>query len=105
MPRRPKKRAPLPAPPPASLPTPPPTVAGLYARPYTNYTLCQSSEVHFASASSYLEPSQPLFEPLHIPCEYIPPITTMAKMGLGETIASTPCHTHEEKVAERALER
>jgi hypothetical protein len=81
------------------------TAADLYARSHTNYSSCQVSEVHFASASSYLEPSQPLFEPLHIPSEYIPPITTMAKMGLGETIASTPCHTHEEKVAERALER
>jgi hypothetical protein len=71
------------------------TVADLHARPYTNYTLCQSSEVHFASASSYLELSQSLFEPLHIPCEYIPPITTVTKMGLGEAIASTPYHTHQ----------
>jgi hypothetical protein len=38
------------------------TAADLYTKPHTNYTLCQSSEVHFASASSYLEPSQPLLE-------------------------------------------
>jgi hypothetical protein len=62
-------------------------------RPYTNYTLYQSLEVHFTSTSSYLELSQPLFEPLHIPCEYILPITTVTKMGLGETIVGIFCHT------------
>jgi hypothetical protein len=81
------------------------TVADLYARPYINYTLCQSSEVQLAFASSYLELSQSVLEPFHIPCEYIPSIATMTKMGLGKAIASTPCHTHKEEIAERALER
>jgi hypothetical protein len=70
------------------------TVADLHARPYTNYTLCQSSKVHFVSAFSYLELSQSLFESFHIPCEYIPPIITVTKMGLGEAIVNTPCHIY-----------
>jgi hypothetical protein len=79
-------------------------IADLYVRFYTNYTSCQSLKLHLAFAAFSLERLQLSFEFLHIAFEYIPSITIMTIMSLGEPIAATPCHAHQQEVVERALE-
>jgi hypothetical protein len=78
--------------------------ANLYVGPYIKSTKRQSSYLEVAIAASTLELPQLLLKSLYVAAEYIPSRPTMSKMGYGESIAATSCHTHHQELAKRAFE-
>jgi hypothetical protein len=69
------------------------TFANLYVGPYIKSTKRQSSYLEIAIAAFTLELPQLLLKSLYVAAEYIPSRPTMSKMGHGELIAATSCHT------------